>query len=194
MAFRPRAVFLALLMAVGIGAVLLGASVATGLRLAGVASAAEGGNRHADPDLEALLPTTLGGVALTVESQAGTELSTSSGPFDAFLTGLGKTRADFSLASAYAHGGLKAEIGAWRVKGADPALLLPGFKAAVQRSSATPLTEAPETMGRRKVTRIGDPGQLTRGPLYVVLRGDALLFVQTPDRKLAEEAMSKLPD
>jgi hypothetical protein len=187
-------VLLALPMALSIGAALVAASVATGLRLAEAASAAEAGNRHADPDLEALLPTTLGGVALTVESQAGTELSTSSGPFDAFLAGLGKTRADFSLASAYAHGGLKAEIGAWRVKGADPALLLPGFKTAVQRSSTTPLTEASETMGELTVTRIGDPGQLTRGPLYVVLRGDALLFVQTPDRDLAEEAMSKLPD
>ena len=35
---------------------------------------------------------------------------------------------------------LRAEVGAWRVKGADPALLLPGFKTAVQASSTTPLT------------------------------------------------------
>jgi hypothetical protein len=157
-------------------------------------SAAAIGNRHADPELEALLPTSLGGVSLTVESQAGSELSTNSGPFDAFLKSLGKTRADFSLASAYAQGGLKAEVGAWRVKGADSSLLLPGFKAAVQGSSTTPLTTAEEMMGSRAVTRIGDPGQLTRGPLYVVVRGDALLFVQTPDRALAEEAMGKLPE
>jgi hypothetical protein len=169
------------------------------LLIAAVAAAAPMGasataNRHADPELEALLPTSLGGVALIVESQAGPELSTTSGPFDAFLTTLGKTRADFTLASAYAQGGLKAEIGAWRVKGADPALLLPSFMAAVQASSTTPLTKADETMGGRKVTRIGDPGQLTRGPLYVFVRDDALLFVQTPDRALAEEAMSKLPE
>lgn len=182
MVFRPKIVLLALLSAVGIGAAaLMNASAATG-------------NRHADPELEALLPTTLGGVALTVESQAGTELSTNSAPFDTFLTSLGKTRSDFSLASAYAQGGLKAEVGAWRVKGADPALLLPGFKAAVQGSSTTPLTQTEETMGERTVTRIGDPGQLTRGPLYVFVRGDALLFVQTPERALAEEAMSKLPE
>ena len=30
--------------------------------------------RHADPELEELLPQSLGGVALTVESQAGSEL------------------------------------------------------------------------------------------------------------------------
>ena len=75
-----------------------------------------------------MLPTTLGGVALTIESQAGTDLATQSAAFDAFLASLGKTRADFTLASAYRRGDLKAEVGAWRVKGADPALLLPGFK------------------------------------------------------------------
>lgn len=149
--------------------------------------------RHADPELEALLPTTLGGVALTIESQAGSELSTQSGPFDAFLTSLGKTRADFSLASAYAPGGLKAQVGAWNVKDADASLLLPGFKTVVQASSQTPLTVAEETVGGRSVTRIGDPGQLTQGPLYVFVRGNTLLFVQTPEPALAEEALGKLP-
>lgn len=149
--------------------------------------------RHADKELEALLPTTLGGVALTVESQAGTELSTDSTAFDAFLKSLGKTRADFTLASAYAKGGLKAQVGAWRVKGADSTLLIPGFETAVQGSSTTPLTTTDDNLGGRPVARIGDPGQLTQGPLYAVVRGDTLLFVQTPDRALAEEAMGKLP-
>src|SRR5215475_12703712 len=91
--------------------------------LLGFLSPAFAAERHADPALEALLPTSLAGVSLTVESQAGTELATKSAPFDAFLIDLGKTRADFWLASAYAAGGLKAEIGAWRVKGADSTLL-----------------------------------------------------------------------
>jgi len=63
----------------------------------------------------------------------------------------------------------------------------------MQASSTTPLTIVEETIGGRDVTRIGDPGQLTRGPLYVVVRGDSLLFVQTPEPALAEEAMAKLP-
>ena len=151
------------------------------------------GARHDDPDLEAVLPTSLGGVALTVESQAGTDLTTKSDAFDAFLNSLGKTRADFSVASAYTTGGLRAEIGAWRVKGADPTLMLQGFKAALQASSTTPLTQAEESLAGRPITRIGDPGQLAHGPLYVVERGDMLLFVQTPDPALAEEAISKLP-
>jgi hypothetical protein len=169
-------------------------SSATASPLPGVTASAATGGRHADPQLEALLPTTLGGVALTVESQAGRDLATQSAAFAAFLAGLGKTRADFSLASAYSPGGLEAAVGAWRVKGADPALLLPGFRTALQASSTTPLTQAEEVVAGRAVTRIGAPGQLTQGPLYVFVRGDTLVFVQTPERALAEEAIAKLPE
>ena len=70
------------------------------------------GERHADPDLEALLPRRSAARSLTVESQAGTDLATNSAAFDAFLAGLGKTRADFSLASAYAAKAFKAAVGA----------------------------------------------------------------------------------
>jgi hypothetical protein len=188
---------------IALAAAAFAASVAMGPAPVGGARATEAPRvvavaatlRHADPELEALLPTSLGGVALTVESQAGPELSTNSAPFDAFLAGLGKTRAEFTLASAYAPGGgLKAEVGAWRVRGADTGLLLPSFMDVIQASSATPLTIAGETIAGRAVTRIGDPGQLTRGPLYVVVRGDALLFVQTPEPALVGEAMTKLPE
>ena len=150
--------------------------------------------RHAALELEALLPTTLGGVSLTIESQAGTDLATESAAFDAFLAGLGKSRADFTLASAYSPGGLKAAVGAWRVNGADSALLLPGFATAVQASSTTTLAQVEEIVAGRTVNRIGDPGQLTQGPLYVFVRGDTLWFVQTTERALAEEAMNKLPE
>ena len=149
-------------------------------------------DRHASPELEALLPSTLGGVALTIESQAGGDLLTNSAAFDAFLSTLGKSRADFTVASAYAHGNLKAAAGIWRVKGADPALLLPGFKTAIQASSAASLESAHIVVAGRGVTRIGGPGQLAQGPLYVVVSGDKLVFVQTPEPGLAEEAMGKM--
>jgi hypothetical protein len=158
------------------------------------AATASAAGRHADPDLEALLPETLGGAALTIESQAGPDLATNSVAFDTFLRELGKTRADFTIASAYSQGKLKAQVGAWRVRGVDTTRLLPGFKSAVQASSATPLTNAAQTLARREITRIGDPGQLAQGPLYAYARGDALFFVQTPDPALAEEAMTKLPE
>src|SRR5918993_4226236 len=116
-----------------------------------LAGSALADGRHADPGLEALLPTTLGGAALTRASQAGPQLATRSAAFDAFLAELGRSRADFTLASAYAQGDLPAEIGGWRVKGADAAKLLPAFKSAVQASSAKPLTSTDEVLAGRTV-------------------------------------------
>jgi hypothetical protein len=151
--------------------------------------------RHADPALEALLPTSLGGVALTVESQAGPDLSRQSEALDAFLAGLGRTLADFTLASAYdAGGGLEAEVGAWRVRDAQSSALMPGFITAVQASSTTPLTVADTSSGGRTVTRIGGPGELTRGPIYAYVREDTILFVQTPHEDLAAAALEQLPE
>lgn len=158
-----------------------------------VAVPAFAGGRHADAALEAMLPTTLGGVLLTVESQAGTELATRSPAFDAFLAELGRGRADFTVASAYTQANLPAEVGGWRVRGADPAALLPAFQQAVQQSSAQPLTIAQENVAGREVLRIGAPGELTRGPLYAFASGDVVLFVQTSRPQLAEEAIAKLP-
>ena len=151
------------------------------------------GGRHADPELEALLPKTLGGRTLVIESQAGSELSTDSAPFDAFLASLGKSRTDFRLASAYSLGDLKAAVSSWRVIGADSSALLPGFRQTMQAASSTPLTTLEEVVAGRKVTRIGDPGQLAQGPLYVFVKGDTLFFVQTSDPQLAAEAIGKLP-
>jgi len=153
---------------------------------------ARAAERHSDPELEKLLPQSLGGVALTIESQMGSELMTNNAAFDGFLATLGKTRADFSLASAYAPGGLRAQVGAWKVKDADATALLPAFKTVLQASSKTPLTIEEETVAGHPVTRIGDPGQLAQGPLYAFARGNVLLFVQTPEPALVEEAIGKL--
>lgn len=154
--------------------------------------AAAAADRHAAPELETLLPKSLGGVALTIESQAGTELLTNSAAFDTFLKTLGKSRADFTLASAYAPGGLKAAAGIWRVSGADADALLNAFKAALQASSNVPLTIEEETIAGHPVTRIGAPGELAQGPLYAFVRENMILFVQSPDPALAEEAIGKL--
>lgn len=149
--------------------------------------------RHADPALEATLPQTLGGVALTIESQHGTDLNSNSTAFDAFLKELGKSREDFIVASAYASGSLKGAVSSWRVKGAASLSLLPAFKMAIQSSSTTKLTIAEEVVSGRTVTRIGEAGQLAQGPIYVFVKGDILYFVQTSEPALAEEAIGKLP-
>ena len=62
-----------------------------------------GGGRHADPGARgAAADDARAASTLTIESQRGDELTTNSAAFDAFLAGMGKTRADFVLASAYA--------------------------------------------------------------------------------------------
>jgi len=154
---------------------------------------ASSGQRHADPALETFLPSTLGGVTLVRESQSGTDLTRQSQPFDAFLAELGKTRSDFTVASAYATSGLAAEIGAWHVSGLSGEQLLPGFRTALQASSSVPLAESRQNVGGRTVLRLGDPGQMARGPLYVLPYRDYLLFVQTSDEALAGEAIGKFP-
>jgi hypothetical protein len=162
------------------------------IAVAGLVLSAAAADRHADPELEALLPKSLGGVALTVESQSGTELSTNNAAFDAFLKSLGKTRADFVVASASAPGTLRAAVGAWKVKGADQAALIPAFKTVLQASSTTPLTITEEVLSGHPVTKIGEKGELAQGPLYAFARGETLFFVQTPDRASGEEAIGKL--
>jgi hypothetical protein len=150
--------------------------------------------RHADPALEALLPETLGGVSLVTESQNGTDITRQSDALDAMLKGLGKTLADFTIASAYSPAGdVEAQVGLWRVAGTTPEALLPAFVAVVQGSSTTKLTVAELTLGGHDVTQVGAPGQLAQGPLYAYAKDDMVLFVQTPDPKLAEDALAKMP-
>jgi hypothetical protein len=148
---------------------------------------------HADPALEALLPTSLGGVALTVESQRGTDLTVQSAALDAFLADLGRGLGDFSRASATSRGGeLHAHVGAWRVSGAVTECLTPAFVRAVRASSTIPLTVTQPLVGGRPVTQVGAVGELTQGPLYAFVRGDTILFVQTPEPTLADEAIAKM--
>jgi hypothetical protein len=151
-------------------------------------------SRHADPALEALLPETLGAAVLTRESQRGTDLSRQSDALTTMLTGLGKTLNDFTVASAYsAAGEVEAEVGLWQIRGADPGRLMEGFITAVQASSTTKLTVSQATISGHAVSRIGASGQLTQGPLYAYVKDDMILFVQTTDPSLAEQALAKLP-
>ena len=87
---------------------------------------------------------------------------------------------------------MKAQVGAWRVRGADPSGLLPGFIKAIQASSTTQLTIATISIAGGPVTQIGAAGELTQGPLYAYTRDEIVLFVQTVDPALAAEALAQL--
>ena len=45
----------------------------------------------------------------------------------------------------------------------------------------------------RAVTRIGEPRQPTRGPIYVYVKNGLLIFVETTEADLAEAALQVLP-
>jgi hypothetical protein len=149
---------------------------------------------HADPSLESLLPTTLQGVSLVRASQRGADLSQTSNALNDMLAHLGKTIDDFTIASAYSERGeVKGQIGIWRIKGAATARLIPEFAIAVQASSTTKLDITEITLGGKKVTQVGGAGQLTQGPLYAYTKDDMILFVESPDQVIAEEALTKMP-
>jgi len=147
---------------------------------------------HSAPDLEKLLPDSLGGFRLEKGSQVGSDLTDPGRPFTDMLANLGRALSDFRVASAYARD-LKAEVGMWQINGANQKDLVPEFIKAVQGSSTTPLVVGEMTVGGRSVTRIGEAGQLTKGPIYVYVKDGLLIFVETPEPTLAEEALSKLP-
>jgi len=147
---------------------------------------------HSAPDLEKLLPTSLGGYALEPKSQRGSDLRDPGRAFTDMLANLGRSLSDFAVASAGARG-LKAEVGIWRIADANEKDLLPEFIKAIQGSSTTPLVVGEMTVGGRSVTRIGEAGQLTKGPIYVYVKDGRLIFVETTEPTLAEEALSKLP-
>jgi hypothetical protein len=152
------------------------------------------GVSHADRALEDLLPTTLQGVSLTHASQRGTDLTRESNALNDMLANLGKTLADFTLASAYSERGeVKGQVGAWRIKGAETSRLVSEFVKSVQASSTTKLDVQVITLGGKSVTQIGSAGQLTQGPLYAYAKDDIILFVESPDPVIAEEALKKMP-
>jgi hypothetical protein len=135
----------------------------------------------------------LGGISLVRESQRGADLERQSDALDAMLANLGRTIADFTIASAYSPSGeVEVQVGAWRVAGAAADMLMPEFVKTVQASSTTKLTVGEASIAGRTVTEIGAPGELTQGPLYAWARDDIIIFVQTPDPKLAEEALADI--
>jgi hypothetical protein len=155
-------------------------------------TAGSDGAYHSAPKLEALLPDSVGGFRLTKGSQKGTDLQDPGRQFTDMLANLGRSLADFSVASGYARE-LKAEVGVWEIVGASEKDLVSEFTKAVQASSTTPLTVAETTVAGRPVTQIGVPGQLTKGPIYVYSKNGLLFFVETPEPDLAEAALTNLP-
>lgn len=150
-----------------------------------------------DKDLESRLPSQLNGIALTRYSFTGATFlrsgSANSQDLIDLLSSLGKTPADLSVAFASdTTGTLDVQMGAFRVAGADPNLLLAGFIAAARKSTPEDVITQVNA-GGKNVTQIVDPTDTASGTVYIYASRDVLFYVLTPDTTLAGAALQALP-
>jgi hypothetical protein len=148
-------------------------------------------------DLEALIPDTIGGVALQKLSMQGNEFANSGGAsaeVEDFLRNLGVSPDDVSVAIGF---GLSTDSGSgvavfvFRAEGADSGRLLQAFKDATDAERDAPLQWESANVGGKDVQRATDPEQDNRVYLYV--NGDMLVFVATTKEDDAAEVLGGMP-
>ena len=148
-------------------------------------------------DLEALIPDTVGGVALQKLSMRGNEFANSnetSPEAEDFLRNLGVAPEDVAVAIGF---GLSSDTNSgvavfvFRAQGADSGRLLQTFKDATDAERDSPLQWESVTVGGKQVQRATDPEQDNKVYLYVA--GDTLVFVATTNEDDAAEVLGGLP-
>ena len=146
-----------------------------------------------DKALEALLPDTVGNLALTKFSVKGAEFFTGAGTDPAFKDFLDRVHAqpDDVSAAVAADQGSTLQLLAMRVAGANTDDLKTEFRRALGESASTTVTLSEATVGGKSVLTGFDPDQEANVYFYVV--NDVLFFVTTADKTVAEAALQKLP-
>jgi hypothetical protein len=149
---------------------------------------------HDVPDLEALLPTTVNGTALQLQSWNGGGILTDdawSTSITAFLTSAGKTSADLQVAQAYdPNQALDGSFGAYRVVGLATAPVHDALLAAWKGDSPD-MKVSQVTLDGKAITKV-DFGQDTPSS-YLYQRGDVVYDIETTDEKVASAALAALP-
>jgi hypothetical protein len=149
---------------------------------------------HDAPELEAVLPTTVDGVALQSKSAAGADLITEDAygeALRAFLTSVGKAPEDLHWAQAIDEAGaLDGVFNVWRVAG------VPGTKVRDTLIEAWK-ADYPDL----KVTDVTVDGQSMQSvifdtetpPSYLYVRGEQFYDIWTGDPKIAAAGIAALP-
>jgi hypothetical protein len=146
---------------------------------------------HVAPDLEALLPKTVEGVAMTSQSVSGTAALGTDATSQSLITSLGKlgkTAADLEIAESHdVTGALQVRLFAFRVKGVSGTDLA----AAVVTSWMTNTTQTPTrstvTIAGHKLTKVGYP----QGPADYVYGNASVAFdVETTDETLVAKVLA----
>ena len=149
---------------------------------------------HDALELESLLPATLSGTALQVQSWDGDGLLTDdpwSMSMSGFLAAACKTPADLHVAQSYdANQALDASIGVYRVDGVAPTALRDALIAA-WKGDYPDMTVSQVTLGGKEVTK-GDFGEDTITS-YLYIHGDDVYDVETSDEAIATAALAALP-
>jgi hypothetical protein len=153
---------------------------------------------HGAPELEARLPTRLGGTELTTVSLSGDTFIATGGDAGQgqlldLLDGLGRRPADLSVAEAHDPSGLLVlQVGLFRVAGADPDALAAAWLAAQQAAEGNRLRVGEATIDGRTVTTLEDPAREIGGDTYIVPMGDTLVLVRADDQALVAEALAAI--
>ena len=154
---------------------------------------------HGVPTLEALLPHTVGTVALEVRSLTGGDFyvlgtEQTRDQLDAMLANLDKAVTDLTVADAYDPTGRAVlEVGAFRVAGANPDRLLAEWVAATQASKPGKVSVSKATVDGRVVTKLVDSTVEVGGTTYAFAKGDTIFLVAAADPAIASAALSQLP-
>jgi hypothetical protein len=149
---------------------------------------------HDFPQLEALLPTSVNGTALSIESWTGDAIFADdpwSQAMTAFLSTTDKTPADLEVAQAYdPNTTLNASAAAYRLVGMLPNDLRDGMIAA-WKAQYPDLATSQVTVGDKAVTK----GVFGNGlpDSYWYVHGDVVFDVETTDDNLAAGLLAQLP-
>ena len=145
-------------------------------------------------DLEALIPDTVGDLAMQKSSAKGDEYLTSPDADAAvakFVSDLGVKPSDISIAIGFGFstdGSSSLGMFVFRASGADTNRLISAFKTAYDTDRDVPLEWSSTTLGGKQVESAVD-GETT---YYLYAKGDVLFFL-SGDPASIEEAISGLP-
>ncbi len=150
------------------------------------------------PELQALMPTTVSGTALSVQSATGDQVlgtDARSKALTAALASLGKQPADLQLAQAYDPSStLDLTVTGFRVPGVAVTKLEPAVLQTWLFAGATGVTTKQTTIGGVTVTEVSYSGvQSVSSVSYVVVRKDAVLVIESGSAALATAAIAALP-
>lgn len=143
---------------------------------------------HSDADLEKLIPTQLGGEAVTTQSMSGAQfMGTPNNEFAAALGSLGKQPSDLSVAFGFT---MDVSVIAFQIKGVPGSTILDAFKNTT--TDAGTLTDA--SLGGKTVKKL-TPATSGEAASYIYTAQDVVFVVSgtTVTDALLNEAFSKLP-